>query len=516
MSYHWLIFIQSVLIVLCLNAPFLSRFETLAESAGFESLAQGWQARLMFIVLLSLLLELLVYRWNAKILLGFVFFISSVCGFYSSSLGIFIDEGIVLSAFETNFNEVFDLVSLGLLAWVFGFCILPCLILWKISLRRVGFWRGVKHKIMIILMLIASFGTGYTLWGKDIIFVFKSQKSLATMPNPIAPIRSLILYIQHSSERNFTLDLIAQDAKLSSSTSPQIIVFVIGESARSANFSLNGYKRETNPYTSIQNVVSFREFYSCGVITAISVPCMLTYYTHKTYTHRNLSLYTNNILEIAQSVGYEVWYLGNNGGKCVGGCDRYIQRTQFYPTDSLDGEMLPDIERIITQAHKPTLLVVHEYGSHGASYFQRYSPEFEVFTPVCKQKELSLCTDEEVINAYDNALLYGDWFLSQIIQKLQNVKDKRTMLWYVSDHGESLGEFGQYMHGGLGYTLSPINQRHIPSIMYFSDGWGDLPSLARARVNSTLNHDFVFYTLLHLLGIETKDYQPALDILQAF
>ncbi len=243
---------------------------------------------------------------------------------------------------------------------------------------------------------------------------------------------------------------------------------------------------------------------------------MLTNYTQETYTNRNLSLYINNILDIAQSVGYEVWYLGNNGGKCVGGCDRNIKHTIIYPTDSLDSVMLPDIKNIIANAHKMrqnTFIVVHQYGSHGASYSKRYPPDWTRFTPVCEEKELSKCTYEEIINAYDNSLVYSDWILAQMIENLQKVDDMRSMLWYVSDHGESLGELGQYMHGGLGYTLAPKYQKHIPSIMWFSTGWENAPAKARERINHHLSHDYVFHTLLHILGIHTQDYQQALDIM---
>lgn len=336
------------------------------------------------------------------------------------------------------------------------------------------------------------------------------------MPNPIAPIRSTILYIQNSQERQFTPILIAQDAHLAANTPPQIVLLVIGESARSANFSLNGYPKPTNPYTESLNVISFKDFYSCGVITAISVPCMLTHYTHKTYTHRNLSLYVNNILDIAQSVGYEVWYLGNNGGKCIGGCDRNIAHKILYPTDSFDGVILPDIQHIIQNAQKRQkhiFIIAHQYGSHGASYVNRYPVDFTYFTPVCTHKELSKCDYEEIVNAYDNTLRYGDWVLAQMIHILQK-SSMRSMLWYVSDHGESLGELGQYMHGGLGYNLAPKYQKHIPSIMWFSTQWGQLPNLALNHINTTLNHDYVFHTLLHILGIQTQDYDENLDILK--
>uniref|UniRef100_UPI00261F9CF1 sulfatase-like hydrolase/transferase n=1 Tax=uncultured Helicobacter sp. TaxID=175537 RepID=UPI00261F9CF1 len=125
----------------------------------------------------------------------------------------------------------------------------------------------------------------------------------------------------------------------------------------------------------------------------------------------------------------------------------------------------------------------------------------------------SKCDYEEIVNAYDNTLRYGDWVLAQMIHILQK-SSMRSMLWYVSDHGESLGELGQYMHGGLGYNLAPKHQKHIPSIMWFSTQWGQLPNLALNHINTTLNHDYVFHTLLHILGIQTQDYDENLDILK--
>lgn len=517
LNYHWLILFAALFISLFLNNSFNTTFDEASMQAGFNYLVEGRIGKIVHTLILALALEILCMRFSVKYVLGLILLLASVCGYYMDSLGIVINEDIIQSVLETHYYEAKDMLNLGLIGYIVGFGILPCLALSLVKLKKYSFLNACKQKVVIIITLSAFLGLSFVVGvGNDIVFVYKSHKNLVSMPNPIAPIRSSILYIQNSQERrHLTPFLIAQDAHLSQDTPPQIVLFVIGESARSANFSLNGYTQPTNPYTSTLNVISFRDFYSCGVITAISVPCMLTHYTHKTYTNRHLSLYVNNILDIAQSVGYKVWYLGNNGGKCVGGCDRSIKHTILYPSDSLDEVMLPDIERIIQDAQKHkqnTFIIAHQYGSHGASYASRYPSNFERFTPVCEQKELSKCTYEEIVNAYDNALLYNDWLLAQMIHLLQKV-DLRSMLWYVSDHGESLGELGQYMHGGLGYTLAPKYQKHIPSIMWFSHQWGDMPALALTQQDKTLNHDYVFHTLLHLLGIQTQDYDKNLDIL---
>ena len=520
-SYHWLILIVSAYIVVCLNHSFHKTFDSVALQVGFGYLV--WAKYIVHIAILALAFEILSLRLSVKYVVIFVLLLCSVCGFYMESLGVVLDEDIIQSVFETHTNEALDMISVGFIAYVLLFGIVPSVLVFFIKIKRFSLKKASREKLFFVVVLAIMISGSYATMGKDIAFVFKTQKVLGDMPNPIAPIRSFVQYIQHSKEKNFTPMLVAEDAVLSVDSPKQIVLFVIGESARSANFSLNGYEKETNPYTKAFNVISFREFYSCGVITAIAVPCMLTHYTRETYTHRNLSLYVNNILDIAQSVGYDVWYLGNNGGKCVGGCDRNIRNTLFYPTDSLDGVMLKDIAKIVEKAkqnNRNTFIVIHGYGSHGASYTSRYPKEFERFTPVCEQKELSKCTTKEISNAYDNSLLYTDWVLAQMIGMLQKdstSKDSspmRSMLWYVSDHGESLGELGLYMHGGLGYTLAPKYQKHIPSIMWFSQSWGEIPHLARKRVEQEFSQDYVFHTLLHILNVQTQDYDKNLDILQ--
>lgn len=515
LNYHTLILVTSIFIVLCLNQYFDANFKEASTQSGFTYL--HWQGKVAHILILALIFEIVCVRFSIKYIAIAILMISSICAFYMDSLGISIDEDIVQSVFQTNTKEAFEVISFGAIWHIALFGITPSLLLIFIKLKKFTFIESCKQKILMILSLSFLLGITYAIVGKDIVSVFKMQKSLSNMPNPIAPIRSLILYIQHSSqEKEFTPILIAQDAKLKDNTPPQIIVFVIGESTRSANFSLNGYGRDTNPYTKKFNMISFKHFYSCGVVTAISVPCMLTHYTQQSYTNRNLSLYVNNILDIAQSVGYDVWYLGNNGGKCVGQCDRNIQHSIIYPSDSLDEIMLLDIHKIIDNAQKSqqnTFIIAHQYGSHGTLYASRYTQDFEYFTPVCKHKELSKCTNQEIINAYDNSIVYGDYILAQIIDSLQNI-NIRSMLWYVSDHGESLGELGQYMHGGLGYTFAPDYQKHIPSLMWFSQQWQNLPHLAKQQEYEKLSHDYVFHTLLYLLGIATNDYDEKLNILK--
>lgn len=353
----------------------------------------------------------------------------------------------------------------------------------------------------------------WLVYGKSITFAFKAYKPMLDMLNPIAPIRSTIRYLSDVVSTPSTYTQVAPDAMLLPDDKPKILALVIGESARAQNLEFNGYTRPTNPHTkSLPHLINFSNFYSCGIITAISIPCMLTNLTHKTYTSRNLSLYRDNLLDIAQRVGYSVWWISNNGGSCMGQVCRNIPHVSYYNGKHLDGDMLPEITNLIKNTKENTLIIINLNGSHGAKYFERYPQSEAYFTPVCKSENLQECSSEELINAYDNSLRYSDFVIRSIIDGLQD-SPLDSALWYISDHGESLGERGQYMHGGLPYVFAPKEQKHIASFIWLGEGFNAhyLHAL-RARKDFPINHDYVFHTILGLLHIGTKDYDPALDL----
>jgi lipid A ethanolaminephosphotransferase len=171
--------------------------------------------------------------------------------------------------------------------------------------------------------------------------------------------------------------------------------------------------------------------------------------------------------------------------------------------DYIDGHPVGDI-----------LIVLHQMGNHGPAYYKRYPSAFEKFTPACKTNDLGACSKEEIINAYDNAILYTDFFLSKVIELLrQNDNEFETAMLYVSDHGESLGENGLYLHG-LPYFLAPDAQKHVPFLMWFGRNFDpqSLSSIQAKRVEE-LSHDNIFSTLLGLFELQTSAYDPKMDIL---
>ncbi len=179
--------------------------------------------------------------------------------------------------------------------------------------------------------------------------------------------------------------------------------------------------------------------------------------------------------------------------------------------------MLTNIQAYI-DAHQvgDIFIVLHQMGNHGPAYYKRYPPAFEKYTPTCKSNQLENCSQEEIDNAYDNAILYTDYFLSKVIQILKNNNEKfESALFYVSDHGESLGEHGVYLHGMPNF-IAPDEQQRVPALMWFGSNFKEkkIESLP-AKKDIQYSHDNIFHTILGLMEVETSIYDKNLDIIHS-
>ncbi len=199
----------------------------------------------------------------------------------------------------------------------------------------------------------------------------------------------------------------------------------------------------------------------------------------------------------------------------------------------LDEGLLDSLQDQLGKASGTQLLVLHMLGNHGPAYFKRYPAAFEHFKPACRTEDLRRCSREEITNAYDNALLYTDHVLARTLTLLKAATQVDTALIFVSDHGESLGENNLYLHG-LPYAIAPDVQKQVPMFLWLSDGLTGGPSdgqtaasaqpaplkpacmqqLKRDAAQQTASHDHLFHTVLGLLGVNTRLYEPAWDLLQ--
>lgn len=277
---------------------------------------------------------------------------------------------------------------------------------------------------------------------------------------------------------------------------------MVGETARADRFSLNGYYKETNPELKKLNVVSFKNVSSCGTATKISLPCMFSNLGRANYDE-NEAFQQENALDVLSEYGVQVLWRDNNSDS-KGVATRIPYQNFKSPTlnpvcdtECRDIGMLSGLDAYIkSHQGKDILIVLHQMGNHGPEYYRRYPENFRRFQPMCMTGELGDCSKQEVDNAYDNAILYTDYFLANVINFLKQYDEKySTAMLYVSDHGESLGEQGIYLHAAP-YLIAPKAQTHIPVIIWtgkyfdyhFDDilPWQDYP----------LSQDDLFCTLL--------------------
>ncbi len=167
-----------------------------------------------------------------------------------------------------------------------------------------------------------------------------------------------------------------------------------------------------------------------------------------------------------------------------------------------------------------TVLVEHMMGSHGPAYWKRVPEKFEVFKPVCADSQFSRCENAAIVNAYDNTLVYTDYVLSRFVETLKagDAQGIDTALIFMSDHGESLGEKNMYLHG-MPYAIAPEAQRHVPAIVWMSDGFRASRSIdlgcMKTKASAPISHDNLFHTVLGGMDIKSHVYDPALDLFGA-
>jgi lipid A ethanolaminephosphotransferase len=314
------------------------------------------------------------------------------------------------------------------------------------------------------------------------------------------------------------------DSTLQKKEKAELIIMVLGEAARADRFSLNGYEKETNPLLKKEEIINFSNMYSCGTSTAESVPCMFSIFGQADYDYKK-GISTENILDVLTHTHdiKVLWRDNNSDSKGVALRVDYEDfrtsktNTKCDEVECRDEGMLVGLEDYIKNNQgKDIFIVLHQMGNHGPAYYKRYPKEYEKFTPVCKSNQLEECTKEEVSNGYDNAILYTDYFLSKVINFLKPYsKDYETAMLYMSDHGESLGENGIYLHG-LPYLIAPDEQKHIGSLIWF--GGEDMKEdIDVDKLNSYKNQHFsqdnLFHTLLGLFEVDTHIYKKEMDIL---
>lgn len=446
--------------------------------------------------------------------------VAASSAYFSDTFGTVIDTEMLRNVLETNAAESADLLNMSLLVRLLLLGLVPSLLVWRHCERNAGFVRSaVRNGLTAIIALgiaaasIASFSSQYASF-------FREHKQVRYYISPAYPIYSAFNFAASFIPSGPTLPFQVLQAQANifeeQEAHSELIILVVGETARADHFSLNGYERETNPELSrLDHLISYSDIQSCGTATAISVPCMFSYSRHDNFDLKS-ARNTENGLDLLQSAGVNVLWRDNNSNS-KGVADRVEfesfrspARNPICDSECRDIGMLEGLQEYVDGHSGDTLIVLHQMGSHGPAYFERYPKEFEQFTPACQSVELSECTQQEVINAYDNTILYTDYFLSQVIRFLQaNSGHYETSMFYVSDHGESLGESGIYLHG-MPYGFAPKAQTHVPVLAWVGESSDIDYEQSKLLKDIPNTHDAVFDTLMTVFEV-TTDLLPTSD-----
>jgi lipid A ethanolaminephosphotransferase len=423
---------------------------------------------------------------------------------------------------QTNIDESMDLMSLNMIYYFVILGLLPSIFVYKAKIikssRKTQIFSSIKHLVVFSLIFVAitmAFSKSYTS-------LLREHRDLRFHINPMywvyAVGKSVGMQLETSAKPFVEIGMDAQIQR--KGTDKKIVVMVLGETARADRFSLNGYERKTNPLLSKEDVISFSNMTSCGTDTAYSVPCMFSFLKQSDYNHsdgKNMS----NVLDVIQRAGVKVFWLDNNSNsKSVADRVNYISykkptQNSVCDIECRDEGMVIDIQKYIDDNNgQDVLIVLHQMGSHGPAYYKRYPQEFKKFKPVCSTNQLNECTNTQINNAYDNTILYTDFILSEIIQLLKKNNKHKNAMFYMSDHGESLGENGVYLHGMPDF-IAPKEQTHVSSILWFGNDFKKDISMENIRKTATLNqsHDGLFHTLLGMFNVNTKLYDNDLDFI---
>ncbi|MBC8878096.1 MULTISPECIES: phosphoethanolamine transferase [Pseudomonas] len=500
-------------------------------SADSKGLAMRFAFGLMIFCVFNIVLTLLAFRRVLKPVLISLFMISAGVVYFMTEYGVMIDAGMFRNFAETNVTEVQGLLSLKLALYILLLGIVPSLILWKLPISYRRWHLELFSKLLVTVACCVAIGAVALANYQGLSSLFRNHHELRLMVVPSNYIGASLGYLNEqviSARRPFVK--IGEDAKRSADWATHarksLTVLVVGESARAENFGILGYGRNTTPNLNKESgLVAFTDVYSCGTETAVSVPCMFSNMGRKNY-NATQARNQEGLLDVLKRAGIDVIWRDNQAG-CKGTCDRVTFQDVSNLKDPLlcnnhecrDEILLQNLQAFIDGLDKDTVLVLHQMGSHGPEYYKRYPKDFETFTPVCESNALNNCSRDSIVNGYDNTLLYTDHVLSTLIDLLRTNQNKvDTAMVYLSDHGESLGEYNLFLHG-TPYVLAPDQQKHVPMMVWLSDtyqkSFAVTPECLAKQRNAPLSQDNLFHSMLGLLKVDTKVYDPSLDMFAA-
>jgi len=507
-----------------LNTPITSRLIDI--TADTSSWLFVYTAPVLLSCAFVIIFSLFAIPYFAKPFFIFVLVSSAAACYATLKYGVVFDYSMIENVIETNSSEVSSYVNLSSISYLFFVGIIPAILIAFIRfntqepLLKRAFKRLmlVVSAILILLLIAACFYKSYASVGRNNSYLNKMIVP-AHIFNSVKYLKKEVFTekLAYKSQGTDAVLLPAINGK------PTLMVLIVGETARSMNIAYNGYTRNTNPYTQGMGIISFQDVSSCGTATAHSLPCMFSNLDRNNYD-KNRANNQDNALDVLIHANIDTLWKENDGGdKLVAkGVTKITIDTDKY-TDVCNGStcydevMLKSFDDEVANMKGNKLITMHMIGSHGPTYWQRYPAQKELFTPSCNQSDIENCTDEEIVNVYDNTIAYTDYVIAETIKKLQRYSaDYNVALMYISDHGESLGEKGLYLHGAP-YSFAPEEQTQVPFFMWLPQQYADAKGIDKRCLiekakTKTFSHDNLFHTLLGFYGVESNVINPRLDI----
>jgi len=516
--------LASAWFLLACNVPF---WRAVLATEALTGVGGAWALACLALLVLGLqavLLGLLLHGRMARPVLGVLLLVAALASHFSRSYGIYFDADMVRSVLHTDIREARELLGWSLVPSLLVFAGLPLAVLSRIRLRPRPLVRGLATRLLALaaFALLATMGALGAF--QPLSSLMRNHRELRHLivPGNVVMATAAVLRGEpgaHGPRRTIGTDAVI--APRASARRPRLLVLVVGETARAANWGLGGYARQTTPRLAMLQPIDFGQVSSCGTSTEVSLPCMFSPDGRAGYDKARLAR-SESLLHVLEHAGVHTLWRDNQSG-CKGVC-RGLAYEHMAPDPAVEGcdqgecvdaLLLAGLDAAIQRAPGDQLIVLHQVGNHGPSYYRRAPARLRRFLPTCDSDELGRCTRAQIVNSYDNAILATDDLLARTVTVLAAHADRDSALLYVSDHGESLGEGGLYLHG-LPYAIAPDSQTHVPMVAWLS------PALVRAqgldmaclrgRAERPASHDNLFHSVLGLFEVRTALYTRGLDL----
>lgn len=496
---HFVVIMSSLLFIL-FHYPFFKFVFNNVDYKSFTGVSIIVSLVIAMLVANAFALFLIFFfsRLVGKILLVLFFIINAVAVYFINTYSVIIDESMIGNVLNTNYSESSSFFSIKLVLYVVLLGILPSIFIIKAKIITVTVKKFLVSISLTLLFLLTLAFANASNW----LWIDKNSKTLGGLAMPWSYAVNIPLFYIHQFKKN-EKEILLPDATIKDNQK-SVVILVIGESARSENFSLYGYPKNTNPLLSKTPNVSHFNATSDATYTTAGVKSIVEHEnTDELYEILPNYLYRNNV---------DVIWRTTNWGEPPVHIKNYQNREALMPNCKgddcdYDGILLSGLkEQILASKKNKILIVLHTSTSHGPTYSKKYPAQFEIFKPVCNSVELGNCSHTELVNAYDNTIVYTDYLLANVIKDLKQLQEYKSAMIFVSDHGESLGENNLYMHG-LPRSIAPKQQYEIPFIVWTSDN-----SARQMKPNKILTQNYVFHSVLNFLNIQSPIYKEQMNI----